>query len=458
MNAHAAHADPTTRAVPVAPVDPAGTAGGPSRMRTLDEHRAAALAHASPLPTEQVDLTDALGRVLADDVRTTEALPRWANSAMDGYAVRRADLLGASAERPVTLWVVADLPAGASADPRLDPGTAARIMTGAPVPTDADAVVPVEHTDGGTLSVTVRKEPAEGAHVRRPGEDAAEGDLVVAAGTLLGPAHVSACASVGQATVTVHRRPRVAVVSTGDELVAPGEPLGRGTLPDSNSWLLAAAVRDAGGDAVRIGPVGDDPAVLRALLDELDSGTHASGPVDAVVTSGGVSVGAYDVVKAALLDEPGVEFVPVAVQPGKPQGLGRLRHGTPVFALPGNPVSSFVSFELFVRPALRRAAGAAEVERPTVVAVVDDAWRTPPGRAQVMPVRFAEPARDALGPVLGAPVGPDTDPRPTVRRATPGGSGSHLVARLALADGLAVVPEDVEEVCAGDLLTVLRLR
>lgn len=458
MNAHAAHAAPTAPGAPATPAEPTAGSGAPAGLRTLDEHRAAALTLASPLPTEQVGLADALGRALADDVRTTEALPRWANSAMDGYAVRRADLLGASEEHPVTLWVVADLPAGASADPRIDPGTAARIMTGAPVPTDADAIVPVEHTDGGTLSVTVRKEPAEGAHVRRPGEDAAEGDLVVAAGTVLGPAHVSACASVGQATVTVHRRPRVAVVSTGDELVTPGEPLGRGTLPDSNSWLLAAAVRDAGADAIRLGPVGDDPAVLRALLDELDAGTHPSGPVDAVVTSGGVSVGAYDVVKAALLDEPGVEFVPVAVQPGKPQGLGRLRHGTPVFALPGNPVSSFVSFELFVRPALRRAAGASEVERPAVVAVVDDAWRTPPGRAQVMPVRFAAPERDARGLVLGVPVAPEADARPTVRRATPGGSGSHLVARLALADGLAVVPEAVEEVRAGDLLTVLRLR
>lgn len=428
----------------------------PAAMRTLAEHRAAALALGAPLPTEEVGLDDALGRVLAQDVRTADALPRWANSAMDGYAVHLADLVGASAEHPVTLWVVADLPAGTSADPRIDRGTAARIMTGAPVPSGADAIVPVEHTDGGTISVTVRVEPAPGAHVRGAGEDAAAGDLVVPAGTLLGPAHVSACASVGQARLVVHRRPRVAVVSTGDELVAPGEPLARGQLPDSNSWLLAAAVREAGADAVRIGPVGDDPADLRALLDALDSGTYTqAGPVDAIITSGGVSVGAYDVVKAALLDEPDVAFVPVAVQPGKPQGLGRLVHGTPVFALPGNPVSSFVSFELFVRPALRRLQGATEVERPTVVATVDDAWRTPPGRTQIMPVRVVAPADD-LG--LDTAVDPATNPRPTVRRATPGGSGSHLVARLALADGLAVVPVEVAAVERGDLLTVLRLR
>jgi molybdopterin molybdotransferase len=310
-------------------------------------------------------------------------------------------------------------------------------MTGAPVPPGADAVVPVEVTDAGTVAVEIRQAAPVGAHVRRAGEDAVAGDLVVAAGTLLGPAHVSALASVSAATVRVHRRPRVAVVSTGDELVPPGTPLGRGQIPDSNSWLLAAAVREAGGDPVRLGPVGDDPAALRELLDELD------GSVDAVVTSGGVSVGAFDVVKAALRDEPGVEFVPVAVQPGKPQGLGRLPGGTPVFALPGNPVSSFASFEMFVRPALLRMRGLADVQRPTVVSPSGDGWRTPPGRAQLMPVRWV--------PATGA--GPGT----VVVPATAGGSGSHLVARLALAEGLAVIPADVDEVAAGDLLTILKV-
>ncbi|WP_448630712.1 molybdopterin-binding protein [Cellulomonas soli] len=189
---------------------------------------------------------------------------------------------------------------------------------------------------------------------------------------------------------------------------------------------------------MRLGPTSDDPQALLALLHGLDDGS-LHGPVDLVITSGGVSVGAFDVVKAALRDEPGVEFVPVAVQPGKPQGLGRLRGGTPLCALPGNPVSSFVSFELFVRPALLRLRGLADVHRPTATALVDDGWRTPPGRAQVMPVRFAP----------GEP--------PHVQRATPGGSGSHLVARLALADGLALVPADVEQVDPGDQVTVLRL-
>jgi molybdopterin molybdotransferase len=304
-------------------------------------------------------------------------------------------------------------------------------MTGAPVPAGADTIVPVELTDAGTVSVLVREAPAAGVHVRRAGEDAVPGDVVVAAGTLLGPAAVAAVASLGRAIVRVHRRPRVAVVSTGDELVPPGTPLRRGQLPDSNSWLLASAVREAGGSPVRIGPVPDDVDALRAVLKDLD------GTVDAIITSGGVSVGAYDVVKAALADEPGVEFLPVAVQPGKPQGLGRLPGGTPIYTLPGNPVSSFASFEVFVRPALLRMRGLVDVERPSVSAVAEDGWTTPPGRAQLMPVRW---------------VGPDR-----VVRATARGSGSHLVARLVLAEGLAVIPAEIDEVVAGDRVTVLKV-
>lgn len=398
-------------------------------MRPLDEHRAAALALAEPLPAVEVGLADALGMVLAADVRTDELLPRWDNSAMDGYAVRRADVLTV----PTVLRVVADLPAGSADEPALEPGTAARIMTGAPVPPGADAVVPVEVTDAGAETVEIRVTPEPAAHIRRAGEDAVPGDLVLAAGALLGPAHVAALASTGRSSALVHRRPRIAVVSTGDELVAPGTALRRGQLPDSNSWLLAAAVTEAGAVAVRLGPVADDPAALLTLLHSLDGDQT----VDGVVTSGGVSMGEYDVVKAALLDSPGVEFVAVAVQPGKPQGLGRLPSGTPIWTLPGNPVSSFASFEMFVRPAIRRMRGLVSVERPAVTAVADEGWRSPPGRAQLMPVRFV--AADHVVP------------------ATARGSGSHLVARLALAEGLAVVPAEVDEVVVGASVHVLKV-
>ena len=418
-------------------------------MRTVAEHRDVALALAVPLPTEEVAVEDVHGRVLAEDVTAPSALPRWDNSAMDGYAVRAADVAAATPDTPVTLRVLADLAAGSEAEPEVGSGTAARIMTGAPVPPGADAVVPVEATDGGTASVRVDVAPRPAAHIRRAGEDVAAGETVLTAGTVLGPAQVAAAASVGRGTLTVHRRPRVLVLSTGSELVPPGTPLRRVQIPDSNSFLLAAAVRAAGGEPVRVGAVPDDPAALRAVLDRWDRPADGDAPgaggdpgagVDLVVTSGGVSMGAYDVVKELLAAHAGMEFVAVAMQPGKPQGIGRLPGGTPVLALPGNPVSALVSFLVFVRPVLRRLSGAADVVAPLETAVVQDGWRTPPGREQYMPV------------VLGA--GPEGV---LVRRAVAGGSGSHLVAGLARAEAFAVVPADVEEVRAGDRVQVMRV-
>lgn len=404
-------------------------------MRTVAQHLAHALSLVEPLPAEVVAIGDADGRVLARALLAPQALPRWDGSAMDGYAVRAADLVGAAPDRPVTLTVVADLPAGSGAQPHVGPGTAARIMTGAPVPPGADAVVAVEQTDGGVALVRIDAAPEVGRHIRPAGGDLSLGDLVLADGTLLGPAQVAAAAAVGVGTVEVRRRPRVAVISTGDELVADGAPLQRGQIPDSNSLLLAAQVRSAGGLAQRIGPVPDDVEALRDVLDRLD------GTVDLVVTSGGVSMGAWDVVKAALMSEPGMEFVQVAMQPGKPQGVGRLAGGTPLLALPGNPVSAFVSFEVFVRPVLRRLLG--QPEPAQELGVVVEGWRPSPGRAQVMPVR--------LGPVDGVPgaVG--------IRPASSGGSGSHLVARLARADALALVDAGVEVVGPGDVVPFVRV-
>ena len=402
-------------------------------MRTVEEHSAAALGLAEPLGPVTLPIADAGGHVLARDVRADGPLPPWDNSAMDGYAVRAADVTGADDGTPVVLRVVADLPAGSAEAPAVGPGEAARIMTGAPLPPGADTIVPVEETDGGTATVAVRATARRGAHIRHVGEDVQAGNVVLAAGALLSERRVGALAAAGAGVVRVHRRPRVLVLATGSELVPPGEPRQRGQISDSNSYLLAAAVAAAGCRPVRLPPVPDDADVLRAVLTEHEPA------VDAVVTAGGVSVGAYDVVKAALSGWADVEFMAVAMQPGKPQGLGRLPGGTPVFCLPGNPVSVFVSFEVLVRPALLRMRGLTTVERPRIVAVAEDGWRTPVGRAQYMPVALAE-----SGGTWSA------------RRAVAGGAGSHLAAGLAAADGLAVIPLDVPEVSPGDMLTVMR--
>lgn len=404
--------------------------------RTRTDHLAEVLALVAPLPPVTVPLDAADGLVLAQDVVASAPSPRFDNSAMDGYAVRQADVAVAAADAPVVLEVVGDLPAGSDAEPQVGPGTAARIMTGAPVPPGADAIVPVELTDAGTEKVTVTAPVPPGAHVRRAGDDVQAGDVVLRAGTELTAYRVAAVAATGVGEVLVHRRPRVAVLSTGSELVAPGEPVGRGQLPDSNSFLLAAAARAAGADVVRVGAVPDDAAALAGAL------ARVAPDADLVVTSGGVSVGAYDVVKEVLAPLAGMRFVAVAMQPGKPQGFGTLDDGTPVLALPGNPVSAFVSFEAFVRPAIQSLRGLSgeALHRPRTSGTATEGWSTPQGREQVIPV-----ALDDDGGVT------------TVRPAAERGSGSHLVAGLARANGLAFVPADVERVVAGDTVTVMRV-
>ncbi|MCB2178256.1 MAG: molybdopterin molybdotransferase MoeA [Actinomycetales bacterium] len=401
-------------------------------MREVAEHRAAVLALARLGGTEELAPGAAAGRVLATPVTAHGDLPPWDCSAMDGYAVRAGDLVGATGSQPVPLTVVGESAAGAPTPQTVASGTAVRIMTGAPLPPGADAVVRQEDTDIGHRQVSVSRRPRPGENLRTRGDDTRAGDVVLAAGADLGPAQVAAAAGAGVGLITVRTRPRVAVISTGAELVAAGSELGPGQIHDSNSVLLAAAATAAGAQVVHRGSVGDDVHLLRAALAELEA------DADLVLTSGGVSVGAYDVVKAAL--SPEVDFVRVAMQPGKPQGAGHLPGGTPVVCLPGNPVSAFVSFEVFVRPLLRAMLGASVVDRPLTWGVADDEWDTPAGRAQYMPV--------ALGPDLG--VGP------AIRRATAGGSGSHLVAGLARAGGLAVVPAHVERVRAGDRLAVIR--
>jgi molybdopterin molybdotransferase len=388
-------------------------------VRTVEEHRAVVAALLAPLPEEEVPLAAANGRVLSRDVVARVSLPGFDNSAMDGYAARSDDVGAATRDRPVRLRVAQDIPAGRTDVAPLEPGTVSRIMTGAPLPPGADVVVPVELTDGATDVVEIRDSPARGTHLRRAGEDIAEGELALPTGTALGAAQLGLAAAVGVTTLPVRRRPRVLVLSTGSELVRPGEPLRFGQIYESNSVLLAAAIEDAGGAARTLHFVPDDvDQFLATVRSELAD-------ADLLVTSGGVSMGAYEVVKDAFRELGTVEFTKVAMQPGGPQGAGTV-DGVPVLTLPGNPVSSFVSFEVFVRPALRRALGHTSPDRLHAPARLTDPLRSPAGRRQYLRGRY-ESGR--------------------VRQV--GGPGSHLVAHLARANCLVVVPEDVTELPAG---------
>lgn len=425
---------------------------GPQSV-SVEEHLARILNAVTTLNPVEVPLAQAHGRTLATDVSAQVNVPGFDNSSMDGYAVRRVDVSTASAATPVTLTVVADVPAGSKLDPPLTAGEAARIMTGAPLPTDADAIVPVEDVTGGIehgltreppATIEVLHSPAEAAFVRRTGSDVRAGDTVLIAGRTLGGRDLAAAASAGISHVLVQPAPRVGVLSTGSELRPAGSPLERGEIHDSNSVLLTSLITEAGGVPVPLGVVPDDEAAFRALL------TDAAPRVDAIVTSGGVSVGAFDIVKAALARD-GVWFGPVRMQPGKPQGFGAWsgatgagagagagEHPAPfIFALPGNPVSVFVSFEQFVRPALHVMRGHNDWARPTVTATAIESWTCPPGRRQFLPA-ILDTTADAA----------------TVRPATAGGSGSHLGASLAAANALVIVPETVDKVRAGDRVDV----
>lgn len=391
-------------------------------LLTVEQYQAELLALVRPdTRSEAVPLAAAPGRVLARDVVSTVSVPVFANSAMDGYAVRFADV-----ERtPAKLRVLADVAAGSAADPTAGPGECVRIMTGAPLPTFADTVVPVEDTDAGTAIVTVLTSPdAPGAHVRGAGEDFSAGARVAVAGATITPALAGTLAAVGLTAAPVRPRPVVAVRSTGDELVTDGSPLGRGQIYESNSITLAAALEAVGAEVHRYDAVRDDGEALAGWLDGIS--------VDLVVLTGGASVGAYDVVRD-VLEGAGGTFRSVRVQPGKPQGWA-VWNGTPVVSLPGNPVSATLSCELFVRPMLDRILG--RPERAWLTAVAGDGWSSPPGRRQLVPVRLS--------------TGPDG--RLTALPAHRRGSASHVLSSLAEADGYCVVAEDTTTVTAGDPL------
>jgi molybdopterin molybdotransferase len=401
-------------------------------MRSVEEHQRVVADLIAARPAITAGLADAEGLVLAQDVVAKVPLPVFDNSAMDGYAVLAEDVASATAEQPVKLPVAEDIPAGRTDIPTLQLGTAHRIMTGAPMPVGATAVVPVEATDGGTDVVAISAASAEGRHIRCAGEDVAKGSTVLRSGQVVTPAVVGLAAALGLHELTVIPRLRVLVISTGSELVAPGSPLQPGQIYESNSPMVAAAIRDAGATVVATPAVSDDVAQFAAVLDRY------AGDCDLIITSGGVSAGAYEVVKDAFgrAGDQGVDFVKVAMQPGMPQGSGRVA-GTPIVTLPGNPVSVLVSFEVFVRPALRRAMGLPDPERPRRAAVLAEKLTSIAGKRQ-----FRRGVLDAdAGTVSGY-----------------GPPGSHHLRYLASANCLLEIPEDVVEVPAGSQLQVWDLR
>jgi molybdopterin molybdotransferase len=406
----------------------------PPDLVPFAEARAGVLERLQPLPVREVGLADALGCVLATDVAAAEDLPPFANSAMDGFAVRGADLAGAGEASPVALKITGEVFAGTGRLPTVQPGEAVRIMTGGAVPPGADTVVPVEQTGAEGDTVLVRLDPGPGRFVREAGEDVRQGTVVLERGRVLDPAAVGMLASVGRKVVSVHPRPHVMVVSTGDELVDPGEPLGPGQIRDSNSWLLVAQVRAAGAGAFRCDKLRDDPEALRRGF------ALAAAEGDFVVTSGGVSVGERDYTKQVLATLGDVRSFRVAMQPGMPQAFG-FAAGTPLYGLPGNPVSCFVVFETLVRPALRRLAGHADdrLDRARVVARLGAPVRSPAGKVSFLRVRL-EVGDDGLVATIT------------------GSQGSGVLSSCVAADGLAVVPPEHTELAAGSAVQVVLLR
>lgn len=408
-----------------------------SELRSVEEQQALVLSRVRLVDAVSVPVPAATGLTLREPLLAQVDIPVFDNSAMDGFAVRFTDVAAAGEDTAVRLRVVADLPAGSALDPSFGSGEAVRIMTGSAIPTDADAIVPFEDTAGGLDDslgeiIVLTAPRAIGAHVRRRGSDAHTGDELLASGAVLGPFQLSAAAAAGIADVVVSRRPRVAVISTGSELVPPGSPLLRGQIPESNSELLAGLATAAGAEVVlRLSVDDDGDGPTRAVADATALGA------DAVIFSGGVSAGAYEVVKTSLAGA--MEFTKIAMQPGKPQGFGATDDGVLLFGLPGNPVSAAVSFEVFVRPALLAMQGRTPLTHPIITLPAAVGWRTPPGRRQYLPAAIdrSDPARW------------------TVQAATGGGSASHLAGGLARAEALAVVSAEVDVVAAGTPVDVM---
>lgn len=406
-------------------------------MLSVSEAATRIAAAVSPLPVTQVALRDALGCVLAADAVSPITLPHWDNSAMDGYAVHGADVAGATEDAPRVLPVVGSIAAGAAVPPALARGDAMQIMTGAPMPPGADTVIRVEDTDAGTSAVRVMKERDLGKNIRRAGEDVSKGQVAIPAGTPIGAAQIGVLSSIGFATVSVHRKPRVAIFGSGDELVELdgfSEVLAGRRIVSSNRYTLEALVHLSGGVPISLGHAPDSLEAVRAMLQQaLDA------KPDLIITSAGVSVGEHDHTRNAIESMgTALDFWRVRMRPGAPLGFGQVR-GIPWIGLPGNPVSAMVTFELFVRPAIRRLLGHARVHR------------------QPVPVLLEEPV--SIGAKLThfyrAIVSTRPDGRLTARLTGPQGSG--ILTSMSLANALLIVPEDASTVPAGQTLHAILL-
>lgn len=397
-------------------------------MISVEQALAAILAQIKPLGTERVVISDSLDRVLAEDIIAPCNVPPFDNSGMDGYAVRHADIGGACPERPVKLKIASDLPAGYTAAAPLKPGEAIRIMTGAPVPKEADTVIMQEDTTAEASVVTILQESKKGTNIRRAGEDIKKGVLLFHSGTLLRPGHIGTLASIRRAVVSVYQRPRIAIVSTGDELVDIDQEITPGKIVTSNSYSLAALVRDCGALPVMLGIARD---TKQALKERIAEGLHA----DIILSSGGVSVGDYDFVKEAL-QELGLDmkFWKVAMRPGQPLAFGMIG-GKPAFGLPGNPVSAMVSFEQFVRPAIRKMGGHIKIYRATIEAIAREKVTPRPGR-----LFFARCLVTRQDGVCYA--------------TTTGEQGSGILMSMARANGLMIVPDTAAGINPGDKVKV----
>jgi molybdopterin molybdotransferase len=404
-------------------------------MLSVLEASAIILGTISPVGEEVVTLEQALERVLARDAISPVALPPWDNASMDGYAVRAEDVLAAQAASPVTLTVLGTIAAGGPVIGPLLPGTAIRIMTGAPIPAGADTVIRVEDSDRGTERVTILNARDAGRNVRPLGEDLHAGQIALAARTVIGPAQLGVLASIGTTAVHVHRRPAVAIMSSGDELVDVDrfhEVLAGTRIVSSNSYSLRAAVRGAGADIVDLGIVGDDPA---ALSDALDRGAAC----DAIITSGGVSAGAFDHTRDVVRRLGGdVRVDRVRMRPGAPLGFGMIRN-TPWLGLPGNPVSALVTFELFGRPLIRKLRGELLLHAVTVGAVIEE------------DITLAAPLMHFMRAVL------DDGEDGLLHARLTGPQGSGLLTSMARANGLVVIPPEREVVNKGEQVRVLLL-